>query len=52
MGYTPSYFRYLIDIGAGTFAGPDGSRQPTGLELGVAKKQGKLFAEFIKKHSP
>jgi NAD(P)H dehydrogenase (quinone) len=31
--------------GAGTIAGPDGSRQPTQLELEIAKIQGKEFAE-------
>ncbi|GMM49331.1 hypothetical protein DASB73_002890 [Starmerella bacillaris] len=35
--------------GAGTFAGPDGSRQPTELELDVAFKQGKSFAEVVSK---
>jgi len=30
--------------GAGTFAGTDGSRQPSPLELGVAEHQGKHFA--------
>jgi len=37
-------------VGAGTFAGGTGSRQPTPLELGLAKGQGRLFAEYIKKH--
>jgi len=32
--------------GAGTFAGPDGSRQPNEIELGMAKYQGKRVAEF------
>ena len=36
--------------GAGTFAAGDGSRQPTALELRVAKAQGKLFAEYMIKH--
>jgi len=36
--------------GAGTFAAGDGSRQPTPLELGVAKSQGKLFAQYMSKH--
>lgn len=35
--------------GAGTFAGPDGSRQPTPLELEVAKIQGEKFWEHIVK---
>jgi NAD(P)H dehydrogenase (quinone) len=30
--------------GAGTFAGGDGSRQPSQLELDVSETQGKLFA--------
>jgi len=37
--------------GAGTFSGGDGSRQPTPLELGVAKKQGALFSTFVSKHN-
>ena len=36
--------------GAGTFAAGDGSRQPTPLELGVAKSQGKFFAQYMAKH--
>ncbi|KLO16148.1 flavo protein WrbA [Schizopora paradoxa] len=35
--------------GAGTFAGPDGSRQPTALELEVAKIQGQKFWEHVVK---
>ncbi|ODQ78822.1 hypothetical protein BABINDRAFT_172104 [Babjeviella inositovora NRRL Y-12698] len=35
--------------GAGTFAGADGSRQPTKLELEVAEIQGKVFYETVKK---
>ncbi|KAL5364421.1 flavoprotein-like protein [Aspergillus floccosus] len=37
--------------GAGTFAGADGSRQPTELELNVAKEQGKAFYEHVAKVS-
>lgn len=33
--------------GAGTFAGGDGSRQPTALELKVAKIQGAEFAKYV-----
>ncbi len=33
--------------GAGTFAGADGSRQPTALELEVAEIQGKNFWETV-----
>lgn len=36
--------------GAGTFAGPDGSRQPSALELEVAEIQGETFAETAIKH--
>lgn len=35
--------------GAGTFAGPDGSRHPTKLELEIATIQGKTFWETIQK---
>ncbi|EJC98015.1 NADH-quinone oxidoreductase, partial [Fomitiporia mediterranea MF3/22] len=35
--------------GAGTLAGPDGSRQPTALELEVAHIQGKTFYETVAK---
>ncbi|KAJ5761147.1 flavoprotein WrbA [Penicillium odoratum] len=35
--------------GAGTFAGADGSRQPTALELQVAEAQGKAFYETASK---
>lgn len=35
--------------GAGTFAGADGSRQPSALELEIAKIQGKDFAEVTAK---
>eukprot|EP00403_Amphidinium_massartii_P037901 CAMPEP_0178448498 /NCGR_PEP_ID=MMETSP0689_2-20121128/42022_1 /TAXON_ID=160604 /ORGANISM="Amphidinium massartii, Strain CS-259" /LENGTH=424 /DNA_ID=CAMNT_0020073699 /DNA_START=80 /DNA_END=1354 /DNA_ORIENTATION=+ len=34
--------------GASTFAGPDGSRQPTEMELKIAAKQGATFAERVK----
>ncbi|KAF1335854.1 Nad quinone oxidoreductase, partial [Globisporangium splendens] len=37
--------------GAGTYAGPDGSRQPSTLELDVAKVQGESFAQVAKKLS-
>ncbi|OGE55832.1 hypothetical protein PENARI_c004G07756 [Penicillium arizonense] len=33
--------------GAGTFAGADGSRQPTALELQLAEAQGKAFYEHV-----
>lgn len=35
--------------GAGTFAGADGSRQPTALELQIAETQGKAFFETVAK---
>ncbi|OJJ47919.1 hypothetical protein ASPZODRAFT_94930 [Penicilliopsis zonata CBS 506.65] len=35
--------------GAGTFAGADGSRQPTELELQIAEAQGKAFYEHVSK---
>jgi NAD(P)H dehydrogenase (quinone) len=35
--------------GAGTFAGPDGSRQPSPLELEIAEIQGKTFYETVAK---
>lgn len=35
--------------GAGTFAGGDGSRQPSPLELEVAEIQGKTFYNFVSK---
>jgi len=35
--------------GAGCLAGPDGSRQPSDLELSVAKHQGEYFAGVVKK---
>jgi len=37
--------------GAGTFAGPDGSRQPSALELELAKGQGKSFYSTVAKVS-
>ncbi|KAL8903317.1 MAG: hypothetical protein Q9207_004005 [Kuettlingeria erythrocarpa] len=35
--------------GAGTFAGPDGSRQPSPLEIEIATAQGKAFFEAVNK---
>ncbi|KAI9044160.1 putative NADH-quinone oxidoreductase Pst2 [Aspergillus affinis] len=37
--------------GAGTFAGADGSRQPTALELQIAEEQGKAFYDHVSKTS-
>lgn len=31
---------------SGTFSGPDGSRQPTKLELGIAEHQGSHFSKI------
>lgn len=49
-GYSPMFDMEQIHggspWGAGTFAGADGSRQPTELELGHAFYQGKRVAEF------
>ncbi|KAF2750622.1 benzoquinone reductase [Sporormia fimetaria CBS 119925] len=38
--------------GAGTFAAADGSRQPTELELSIARAQGKAFYETVAKAFP
>ena len=38
--------------GAGTFAGADGSRQPTETELAIATTQGKVFYETVKRAFP
>jgi len=35
--------------GAGTFSGSDGSRQPSALELDIAKIQGQTFYEHVAK---
>ncbi|KIM64871.1 benzoquinone reductase [Scleroderma citrinum Foug A] len=37
--------------GAGTFAGADGSRQPTALELEIASLQGKWFWGIVSQHN-
>lgn len=37
--------------GAGAFAGADGSRQPSALELEVAKIQGTAFYELVTRNS-
>ncbi|KAJ5725581.1 Minor allergen Alt a 7 [Penicillium malachiteum] len=59
LGYKP-VFPLLTDMseihggspwGAGTFAGPDGSRQPTALELSIAETQGKTFYETVSRVS-
>lgn len=55
LGYAKS-FQQLTNLsevhggsawGAGTFAGPDGSRQPTALELEISQIQGKAFYEKV-----
>ncbi|KXJ89543.1 quinone oxidoreductase [Microdochium bolleyi] len=57
-GYSKAY-PDLVDLtevhggsawGAGTFAGPDGSRQPSERELRIARIQGKSFYEIAQKH--
>jgi NAD(P)H dehydrogenase (quinone) len=47
-----SYFYFYTGSpwGAGTFAGPDGSRQPSALELELATLQGKGFWEIVSKY--
>ncbi|GME71568.1 unnamed protein product [Ambrosiozyma monospora] len=59
LGYTKA-FAELTDLtqvkgasawGSGTIAGPDGSRQPSELELKIAKIQGEEFANVTKKLS-
>ncbi|KAJ5296165.1 hypothetical protein N7508_010986 [Penicillium antarcticum] len=60
--YTPLGYRTVFPLlsnldevhggsawGAGTFAGADGSRQPTALELEIATAQGKAFYETVSK---
>ncbi len=37
--------------GAGTFAGGDGSRMPTALELEIAGIQGKTFAQTVSRYT-
>ena len=55
LGYVdPAVFSYdephgASPYGSGTFAGPDGSRQPSDLEKGVAKTHGKHFASIAAK---
>jgi len=57
LGYAPAFpqITNLEEIhggspwGAGTFAGPTGSRQPTPLELEMAQLQGKMFYETLAK---
>lgn len=44
---TPDELRGGSPWGAGTFAGPNGSRVPTKDELGLAEAQGKLFWETV-----
>ncbi len=59
LGYAKS-FPQLTDMseihggspwGAGTFAGPDGSRQPTARELEIAEIQGETFSAIASKHA-
>ncbi|CEG41450.1 nad h:quinone type iv [Plasmopara halstedii] len=57
LGYRSKHLLNMDEIhggspwGAGTFAGPSGARQPTQLELDVAKAQGESFAVVAKKLS-
>jgi NAD(P)H dehydrogenase (quinone) len=44
-----SEFRGGSPLGAGTVAGPDGSRQPSALETAMARFQGKHVAEITAK---
>ena len=37
--------------GSGTYAGPDGSRQPTSMELSIAENHGRYFAKLTAKIS-
>ena len=37
--------------GSGTYAGPDGSRQPTSMELSIAENHGRHFAKLTAKIS-
>ena len=37
--------------GSGTYAGPDGSRQPTSMELSIAENHGRHFAKLTGKIS-
>ena len=37
--------------GASTYAGADGSRQPSAMEMSIAKRQGKVFAAKVKQMS-
>jgi NAD(P)H dehydrogenase (quinone) len=52
MGYSTPLLFNMDEVhggspyGAGTYAGPDGSRQPTALELDVAKHHGKHFGSI------
>lgn len=59
LGYAKS-FAQLTDLteihggspwGAGTFAGGDGSRQPSAKELEIATIQGETFAQTVLKHA-
>lgn len=57
LGYAPAFDKLtrLDEVhggspyGAGSFAGPDGSRQPSALELEIAQIQGKSFYEAVQK---
>ena len=51
--YVSFSFIYLgSPYGAGTFAGPTGARQPSALELDIAKTQGSVFYKTVSKAFP
>ena len=47
--FDTSEFRGGSPYGAGTYAGADGSRQPSALELSMARKQGRHVADVTRK---
>ena len=49
IGLKISYVLVGSPWGAGTLAGPDGSRQPSALELEMAEVQGKTFYQTVAK---
>ena len=56
LGYQAGAAQFAMDqirgggpLGSATLAGADGSRQPSELELALAKKQGELIATVTKK---
>ena len=48
LSFNPTEFFFPASPwGAGTFAGPDGSRQPSALEHEIARIQGESFGECL-----